>query len=404
MKTTVALSVLFALTCAAVTGCSSGGDPNLTRYVDTHVHIRAGSPQGFQQAAASALAAMDSLGIVESLVLPPPRPANAFVANDYQPFAALVQAYPGRFGFLAGGASLNPLIQQAVASGQVTEANKQQFKSIADEIAAAGACGYGEMTAEHFSLGPDHPYESAPPDHPLFLLLSDIAAQKDIPIDLHMEAAPGASILFPSDQFTSGGIGNPSSVTGNLDALGRLLAHNRKTRIIWDHIGWDHTGYRTPEATSALLKANPNLYMSIKDHPDSPEQNQIMQSGAIKPAWLEVFKAYPDRFVMGSDMFYVPPGSPGVGPGTPDGPRNILNQLPADLVPKFAYENADRIFKLHVTASDARWATSQSGSTTTPQSPQTGTVPTNTRVPGGQAGQMRPPLRRPPRIRGHLPH
>jgi hypothetical protein len=59
------------------------------------------------------------------------------------------------------------------------------------------------MTAEHAPSST--PYETAPPDHPLFLLQADIAAQRDVPIDLHMEAFPkrspspliGTSILCP---------------------------------------------------------------------------------------------------------------------------------------------------------------------------------------------------------------
>ena len=51
-----------------------------------------------------------------------------------------------------------------------------------------GAAGFGEMAAEHFSGGT--PYQFAPPDHPLFLLLADIAARHDVPIDQHMNAVP----------------------------------------------------------------------------------------------------------------------------------------------------------------------------------------------------------------------
>lgn len=328
-------------------GCGGGGNNGgMIEYVDTHTHLGADSPDGYERAASTALTTMDELGVLRSLILPPPRPAGAYIADDYRQLSVVANAHPDRFGFLAGGASLNPLIQRAVAAGRVTDEDRQLFTANADAIAAAGAVGYGEMTAEHLSLGPVHPYESAPPDHPLFLLLSDIAASKGMPIDLHMEAVPGESIPLPSDKNTARGVGNPDTLNGNIDAFNRLLAHNRQTKIIWDHIGWDHTGYRTPEATRQMLGENPNLYMSIKDHPDSPEQNQIMQNGTIKLEWLEVFEQFPDRFILGSDMFYVPPGARAVGPGGPGGPRTILNQLPAELARRFAYENAEAIFGL----------------------------------------------------------
>ena len=59
------------------------------KYVDTHVHLRANSPAGYGEAASSALTNMDELGIVESLILPPPRPAGAYAADDYKPLAAV---------------------------------------------------------------------------------------------------------------------------------------------------------------------------------------------------------------------------------------------------------------------------------------------------------------------------
>ena len=37
------------------------------------------------------------------------------------------------------------------------------------------------MTAEHFSMTEKHPYEIAPPDHPLFLRLADLASRYDHP-------------------------------------------------------------------------------------------------------------------------------------------------------------------------------------------------------------------------------
>ncbi len=42
------------------------------------------------------------------------------------------------------------------------------------------------MTAERLCLGKNH-RQSAPPDHPLFTLLADIAAKNDLPIDIHRE-------------------------------------------------------------------------------------------------------------------------------------------------------------------------------------------------------------------------
>jgi predicted TIM-barrel fold metal-dependent hydrolase len=216
------------------------------------------------------------------------------------------------------------------------------------EILAKGGIGFGELTAEHFSLRNDHPYESAPPDHPLFLLLSDIAAQHGVPLDIHMEAIAEDMPLPQKRRFESSN--NPQILKGNLAAFQRLLVHNRKTKIIWDHVGWCNTGQRTPQLCSDLLEKHPNLFMSFKIRPDSmPGTKPLTEDFRLKPEWLKLIQAYPDRFIIGSDQFYMPPKAQGqIGP--PRGKKmetaQLLSLLPPDLARKVGHENAVQIFKL----------------------------------------------------------
>ena len=99
-------------------------------------------------------------------------------------------------------------------------------------------------------------FESTPPDHPLFLVLADIAADNDMPIDLHMEAVPQDMPTPP--RFALRGP-NPSNLKENISALERLLDHNPRPRIIWAHAGWDNTGERTVRLMRSLLAKHPNL-------------------------------------------------------------------------------------------------------------------------------------------------
>jgi len=99
---------------------------------------------------------MDSFGIEKTVILP----------------------HPGRFLFRGGGGTLNVMIHEAFIEGAITPALEKDFEEEAAKVISAGATGFGEMSAEHLSLGDRHPYQSAPPDHPLFLRLSDIAAQR----------------------------------------------------------------------------------------------------------------------------------------------------------------------------------------------------------------------------------
>ena len=58
-----------------------------------------------------------------------------------------------------------------------------------------GALGFGEITALHLSFRRTHPFEETPPDHPLYVLLADIAARLGVPIDIHMEAVSGGTAV-----------------------------------------------------------------------------------------------------------------------------------------------------------------------------------------------------------------
>jgi predicted TIM-barrel fold metal-dependent hydrolase len=238
------------------------------------------------------------------------------------------------------------MIQEAVRQGKTSPELRRRFEKKALELLAMGALGFGEMTALHFSFGPKHPYEWAPPDHPLFLLLSDIAARHGVPIDIHMEAVPQEMPLPRMGRLRSPP--NPKMLRPNIGAFERLLAHNRKAKIIWAHAGWDNTGHRSPELARKLLEKHPNLYMSIKVSRDSlPKNRPLRDRGTrLNPAWLKVIRTFPDRFLIGSDQFYVSPRARRRFPRSVEGTNRLLSLLPPKLAQKIGYENAIRIFKL----------------------------------------------------------
>jgi predicted TIM-barrel fold metal-dependent hydrolase len=336
-------------------GCGgyADNDPGGLRYVETHVHLVPVSSAGIQAAAEETVRFMDELGMIKCFVMPPPGSAEGGIPKDYEIFAAVARGNPDRFGFLAGGGSLNPMIQQAVLSGDVTDAMVEEFRSTAARIVDSGALGFGEMAAEYFSFNENHPYMSAPPDHPLFLTLADIAAEAGVPIDLHMEAVPSDGFPFPADRFSSRSSRNPQVLTGNIEPFKRLLAHNRDARVVWVHAGWDHTGAMTVELLRTLLRENPNLYFSIKDHEHSLGQNRILdENGNVKQEWLTLFEEFPDRFVFGSDNFYMPPGAPSDMPDSSGCSRLILDQLPMEIAREFAYQNVEKIYGIEIDGAD----------------------------------------------------
>ena len=201
-------------------------------YIDTHNHLTVpalSTPCEFDEATQIALDTMDRVGVTLTLIMPQPSPGGPC---DSSALAAIARAHPERFAFVGGGWSLNPMIQQAISSGEVTAETRRRFEASAAEILRDGAVGFGEFAAEHFSFFDWHPYVTAPPDHPLFLLLADIAAENDVPIDLHMEAIaedmPFASISPYSRALLNQSPNNPAMLHENLTAFERLLDHNRR--------------------------------------------------------------------------------------------------------------------------------------------------------------------------------
>jgi hypothetical protein len=321
-------------------------------YVDAHNHLMGKSGPGsaihgpdYEGAARVALATMDKLGIKKMLIMPPPFPLNHPHEYDVNDFIGIVRTYPERFSCLGGGGTLNVMIQEAVKEGNTSPNLRQRFEKKALEILSSGALGFGEITAEHLSLGSRHNHQSAPPDHPLFLLLADIAAKHDVPIDIHMEAVP-EEMPLPNGLRSPP---NPRVLSPNIFAFERLLAHNRKAKIIWAHVGWDNTGRRTAGLTADLLRRHPNLYMSFKISPrDSvPENSPIKRGGGLNEEWLEVIREFPDRFIIGSDQFYLSPEMHGkIGPRSVEPTNRFFSLLPPELATKVGYENPRRIFKL----------------------------------------------------------
>lgn len=317
------------------------------KFIDTHVHLEhLGSLSNFPASADEALAEMEHYGISISILMPPPQSPRNKLIYDYEAFQPYVKKHPDKFVLIGGGGSLNPTIQSTSADS-VSDSDKARFRAKAEEILAAGAIGFGEIAIVHFSLpqmGEMHPYEEVPADHPLLLLLTDIAAEKGVPIDIHFDASPEERPLPPPLPASR----NPATLKENLTAFERLLDHNPNAKIVWAHVGTDPGKMRTPELCRRLLAAHPNLYMSFRTGKGMPlPAGAMTPTGELKKPWLKLIQDFPDRFTIGSDQFYPPfqNGRRTTGQGL-DTLRVLVDVLPPELARKVAYENAKRIYKL----------------------------------------------------------
>ena len=319
-------------------------------WIDVHFHLIAdkGDLESFDEAARAALQIMNAERIRTIVVMSPPRPRENF---DIESLAGIAKKYGPRIVMFGGGGTLNPMLQEAGKSPEVTEGVRRRFEETAQRIIASGAKGFGEITAHHVSLSPSHGYESVPADHPLFLLLADIAAQHDVPIDLHFDPVPADVQKPPSLSSPQ----NPAVLKANLAGFERLLAHNRKAKILWAHAGADPVGYFTPKLVRELLGRHPNLALSVR--PTAPFPGSMVHpKGAINDDWIAVLRDFPDRFVIGSDSFVVAKAYTGAeAPRIFEqrseiqrrGIRRLLSHLPADLARRIGYENAERIYRLN---------------------------------------------------------
>jgi predicted TIM-barrel fold metal-dependent hydrolase len=328
-------------TAAQQTPATAAPIPAALPYVDTLVHFDSKVLSDPSGEVSAALQEIPHENAAKLIFMPGPflpEDANRF---DHDAFLAAVKKHPGKLAFQSGGGSLNVMIQESLRSGDAGPEVQRKFKDRAEQILRDGAVGFGEMSSEHLSFSSSQAYETAPPDYPLFLLLEDIAAAHNVPIDLHFDVVPQAMPLPSSLRSPP----NPPNLSENLASFERLLTHNARAKIVWAHAGSDGLGYRTPDLCRRLLQAHSNLYMEIKIDPLELGKNPPLTDGKIKPEWLKLFTDFPDRFVIGSDQHYAS-GRPMTGSQRWQMVVLLLNQLPSDLQRKIASENALRIFPI----------------------------------------------------------
>ena len=308
-------------------------------YIDAHLHVDQNRPAESMQLVVQAMAHLNQR---QGFVLTEPYGPDNPERWEADKVLAAAKQYPGKLIVLGGGGTLNGMILASFRSGDAGPDVQRNFREKAEELLREGIAGFGEMSTEHFSLpqSPVKDYEYAPADHPLMLLLADIAAEHNVPIDLHMEAIP-EDMASPENLNAP----NPPRLHGNFAALERLLSHNPRAKLIWAHAGQDNTGFRTPELMRGLLARHPNLYMEIKYDPTALGKNPPIDSaGKLKPEWLKLYQDFPDRFLIGSDQHYDPPSSAPLARAQAN--ASLLDQLPPDLRRRIAVGNPTQVYGL----------------------------------------------------------
>ncbi len=375
--TLIVLLSLFSVSCArqeeATTAPSTEPIPDSKEkffgWVDTHTHpssnvVEAGSIEAVEdcfteECIQAAIELMDEYGVQVSLLMSPPTPAGATKEGFEEDIAEVAQNFPEYFAYMGGGNALNSYIQQIERKGTtVTNEIEDEFREMAEGILSNGAIGFGEMAVLHLSAGESHAFEEVEADHPLFLLLADIAAENNVPIDIHMD--PVLEDKETPEEFLEASSRNPDTLQGNIKDFEKLLDYNLDTRIVWAHASSDTTGDLDTELLTRLLEDHPNLYLQLRIQPNrkgsssksvtsgaesqSPD-NPLDMDGKLEDEWLSLFETYPDRFILGTDTFYGNPETAGRNLTTTP---KFLDQLPEDLARMMGCENPKVVYNLDV--------------------------------------------------------
>jgi hypothetical protein len=116
-------------------------------------------------------------------------------------------------------------------------------------------------------------------------------------------------------------------------AIRELYAIAPQAKILWAHAGMS----AAPQAVGALLDRQATLWVEL-----SLRHGDIAPGGSLDPAWRELFRRHPDRFLLGTDT-WAPHRWEEVTTEMAAA-RHWLAQLPGDVAEKIATGNAERLF------------------------------------------------------------
>jgi len=154
-------------------------------------------------------------------------------------------------------------------------------------------------------------------DDPAFGQVLEVAAKHGVPVVIHCELTAAASSLEPALQK------HPKAVI--------VLAHG---------------GSAEPGMLEDLLGRNPNLLVDLSGMHYQRTPRLASEKGPLDPAWKALIEKFPDRFLMGIDVWAPRLFEPATLDRLLAWTRRILGELPPEVAQKVAYRNAARLFRV----------------------------------------------------------
>lgn len=326
--------------------------------IDVHAHATVSSVSA---SALDLVNMMTSKGVSTTILVTFPLANYQAVDNSSSGLITFFTAHSSRFRYMYGGSELEPLLFARGYNGTLpitsalvypnggdtfTAQNISDFNAIRTE-AEGGAwetlfrdrattaaisgqyVGFGELGALHLSTKARQPYLTYNVDTPWMLWLSDLAADHNMVIDVHVEAT-----------------------ATTLTQLAALLSHNTNTKIIWDHAGWTNLegSLATAAVFSQMLADHANLYLSLKMRAGEEGQSisPVDSDGTIKSDWYTLLTTYADRIMVGTDAKYWDSGATVEEDfeSAYSSLNSMLEQLPSATAVQLRYGTAKTLFGL----------------------------------------------------------
>ncbi|MFN0073917.1 MAG: amidohydrolase family protein [Chloroflexota bacterium] len=293
----VLASVAAALTAGRANAQGSGSyDGPL---VDAHTHFKAGLAPTIHEL----MALYDQVGIKGVLLFGEPW-TEATRARD---------AFPTR---------VVPFLAEGYANAIHPDSSYVHPAGLSGLLDANVVRGLGEVILRHspYQLGALHGYAAAPANHvpaddPRLLQSYHLAGERGVAVNVHQEAA----------------------FAGELE---RALMAAPETTFVWAH-----AGHGPASVLDGMLRRNPNLMADLSARSPwlGPGTVLLRGDGSLLPEWSRLLHEFPERIVVGLDLFVPEHYAAGYVGQMARYYRGLLGQLDRSVAELIGHQNAERI-------------------------------------------------------------
>ena len=285
-----------AATALVHTRAAEAAGPYTGMLVDAHAHLK----EGFGPDPAGLLALHDRIGIQGALLFGEPW-SIATAARDLA---------PGR---------IVPMLAEGYANALHPDSSYRNPGGLDALFAANVVRGLGEIICRHsaFQLGEAGGFYRAP--------------ENDVPAD------HPALVEAYRRTGAAGGIVTIHQEWWHADELERAVQAAPETPFIWAH-----AGHGAADVTRRLLARNPNLHADLSARTPwiGPGTVLTRADGTLDAAWGALLREYPDRFLIGLDLFVPGHYQTAYAQQMVGYYRSLLGQLEPDIAGMIAAGNA----------------------------------------------------------------